>query len=73
VVDPATTETIVHEQAAPAPEAPATEAVQAAVPAEPQYRRERRCQEVEVTGRRMPQRVCQNVMVLVEPGETAAE
>ncbi|HRO04168.1 MAG TPA: hypothetical protein PLS69_11250 [Terricaulis sp.] len=54
--------------AAPAAEsAPAAEAA----PAERQYRRERVCREVEITGRRMPQRVCQNVMVPVEDGEQA--
>lgn len=48
-----------------APAAPAEQ--QASGPAQPtQYRRERRCREVEVTGRRMPQRVCQNVMAPVE-------
>ena len=46
-------------------------------PAEPsaeqprQMRRERRCTEVAVTGRRMPQRVFQNVMVPVEPDQPA--
>jgi len=70
-----------HEQTAPASSggeapaagevAPATEQSADAAPAERQYRRERRCREVEVTGRRMPQRVCQNVMVPVEEGETA--
>lgn len=58
---------------APATEAPAAEEPQAAAPvAERQYRRERRCREVEVTGRRMPQRVCSNVMVPVdEPAASA--
>ena len=36
-----------------------------------QMRRERRCTEVEVTGRRLPQRVCHNVMVPVEDDQSA--
>lgn len=56
----------VSEEAAPAAEEPAA--------APTQYRRERRCREIEVTGRRMPQRVCTNVMVPVEePAAAAAE
>lgn len=53
---------------AEAPQAAETQA--AAAPAERQYRRERRCQEIEVSGRRIPQRVCQNVMVPVESDTT---
>lgn len=56
--------------AAPAEAPQAADTQTAAAPAERQYRRERRCQEVEVTGRRMPQRVCQNVMVPVENDTT---
>lgn len=43
---------------------------QAAAPApvqERRMRRERVCEEVEVTGRRMPQRVCRTVLVPDEP------
>lgn len=59
-------------ETAPAAEAaPTTEAAAAEAPRE--YRRERRCREVEVTGRRMPQRVCTNVMVPVEPTAAATE
>lgn len=56
---------------APAEATPTAEAAPAEAPRE--YRRERRCREVEVTGRRMPQRVCTNVMVPVEPATAATE
>lgn len=62
---------------APAPADASTDAtpVAEAAPADAprEYRRERRCREVEVTGRRMPQRVCTNVMVPVEPATAATE
>lgn len=54
--------------AAPAPAANEAAAENAA-PAAPQYRTERRCENIEITGRRMPQRVCRNVQVLVEADE----
>lgn len=57
------------EQAAPA-ETPAqadqAPAAPTAAPTQPQMREERVCQSIEITGRRMPQRVCRNVMVPVE-------
>jgi len=54
------------EQAAPA-EAPAeAQAPAQPAPTQPQMREERVCQSIEITGRRMPQRVCRNVMVPVE-------
>ncbi|HRP09963.1 MAG TPA: hypothetical protein PLK37_02910 [Terricaulis sp.] len=61
---------VTESAAAAAPAAESAPAAEAA-PAERQYRRERVCREVEITGRRMPQRVCQNVMVPVEDGEQA--
>lgn len=74
---PGAVEGAAGEAAAPAADpAPAVETAPAAEPAPDapvQYRRERRCREVEVTGRRMPQRVCSNVMVPVtEPAAEAA-
>lgn len=57
-----------QEQIEAAPVAEATPSVETA--AEPRLRRERRCEEVEVTGRRMPRRVCQNVWV---PADEPAE
>jgi hypothetical protein len=57
--------------AAPAEATPTAEAAPADAPRE--YRRERRCREVEVTGRRMPQRVCTNVMVPVGPAPATTE
>ncbi len=63
--------TAVAPEAAAAPAESAPEA--AAVPTPTEYRRERRCREVEVTGRRMPQRVCQNVMVPVEQPAAPAQ
>lgn len=35
----------------------------------PRQRRQRVCQEIQVTGNRIPQRVCQSVMVPAEPEE----
>lgn len=49
-----------------APEAPAP-AAEPAAPAPVQMRRERVCHEMEISGRRIPQRVCRTVMVPVEP------
>jgi hypothetical protein len=51
---------------------PAASPEEAVPPTVTQYRRERRCESVEVTGRRMPQRVCRNVMVPVEQPAPAA-
>lgn len=41
--------------------------------AQPQTRRERRCVEVEVSGRRLPRRECRMVEVPVEPDQPAAQ
>lgn len=56
-----------------APTEPAAEPAPAAeaAPAPVQMRRERVCHEMEISGRRIPQRVCRTVMVPVEPEQPA--
>ena len=60
------------EQSAAAPATtPAPEQAAASDQPQPRMRRQRVCQEIEVTGNRIPQRVCQYVMVEEEPAQQA--